>query len=202
MITKGFTLIEVLVSLAIVSLIGIITFSGLITSLDFNQGTLNRSATTHNIVVLDNLLRRDLQHSVNRLSRDERGDSLAHSFYGGNPVYGGTFLAFTIHTEETKYLLNKGSLRFIEYVLEEKTLKRVEHSYADRTADTKSNSKVLLKNINEISVGFIKDKQLVDEWPEMDWTTNNGLPRMVEISFKIDKLGVVKRRYILPEGIF
>ena len=104
---KGFTLIEVLVSLAIVSLIGIITFSGLRTSLDFNQGTLNRSATTHNIVVLDNLLRRDLQHSVNRLSRDERGDNLAHSFYGANPVHGDTFLAFTIHTEETKYLFNK-----------------------------------------------------------------------------------------------
>ena len=57
----GFSLIEVLVSLAIVSLIALITLSGLTTSLDFNKRTLDRSDFVNSLVILDNYMKKDFQ---------------------------------------------------------------------------------------------------------------------------------------------
>ena len=161
----GFSLIEVLVSLAIVSLIALITLSGLTTSLDFNKRTLDRSDFVNSLVILDNYMKKDFQQTINRLSRDARGSYLNHSF--------------------------------IEYIIEEGTLKRVEYSYADRTFDTPYTSQSLLKNVEEVKLNFIKENSTLEEWPAMDWMENNGLPNIVEISLNINNFGLINRRYLL-----
>ena len=197
----GFTLIELLVSLAVVSLIGVMTFTGLSTTLNFNQLVLSRSDTTNNLILLDETLRRDFQHSLNRLSRDERGDRLKHSFYGSVPNDQGYFLTFSAHFDNQKSM-DKGSIRLVQYLLVNNKLERKEYSYADRTIDTPSSKQVLLNNVKDISLKFILEERWLDEWPFMDWTENNGLPKMIEISIDTESLGTVTRRYLLPEGAY
>ena len=193
----GFSLSEVLVSLAIVSLIALITLSGLTTSLDFNKRTLDRSDFVNSLVILDNYMKKDFQQTINRLSRDARGSYLNHSFFGLNPRQEGVFLAFTINSGDISPNFPKGGLRFIEYIIEEGTLKRVEYSYADRTFGTPYTSQSLLKNVEEVKLNFIKENSTLEEWPAMDWMENNGLPNIVEISLNINNFGLINRRYLL-----
>ena len=79
-------------------------------------------------------------------------------------------------------------------------LERIEYSYADRVRDTPSSKQVLLNNVKDISLKFILEERWLNEWPFMDWTENNGLPKMIEISIDTGSLGIVTRRYLLPEG--
>ena len=199
MINKGFTLIEVLVALAIVGIIGAISFGGLMTTVKFNDLTLSRMDVGNNVTLADEMLKRDFLHALNRLTRDPRGDFYRHSFYGLNPRSEGTLLAFTVNTGDN--LPNKnGVLRYVEYVFEENKLKRVESQYVDRTEDTEKRTIVLLEGIENISVKFAKGNQWEDEWPVADWISNNGLPSVAEVSYEIKDIGNITRLYMLASG--
>ena len=198
--SEGFTLIELLVSLAIVALIGVMTFSGLSASINSNELTLSRSGITNNLALMDEVLRRDLQHSLNRLSRDERGENVRHSFYGASLTNEGPFLVFTVHYEKNSDY-TKGSIRKIEYLLAGSKLIRKEHSYADRTSDTTIVSSTLLKGVEEVQLRFIQNGQWINTWPFMDWIENNGLPQMIEVKIRSERLGEINRRYLLPDGV-
>ena len=199
MINKGFTLIEVLVALAIVGIIGAISFSGLMTTVKFNDLTLSRMDVGTNVTLADETLKRDFLHALNRLTRDTRGDFYRHSFYGLNPRFEGTLLAFTVSTGENLPDKN-GALRYVEYVFEENRLKRIESQYVDRTEDTRKKTIVLLEGVENISVKFAKGNQWEDEWPVADWISNNGLPSVAEVSYEIEGIGNITRLYMLASG--
>ena len=52
--------------------------------------------------------------------------------------------------------------------------------------------------MKSVSLKFSQGNQWVDEWPFLDWTSNNGLPKIVELSYEIEGLGQIMRRYMLP----
>ena len=193
----GFTLIEVLVALAIVTFIGVMSFTSLMTSLKFNELTLSRMDMSSQLILADELLKRDFVHALNRISRDERGEPFRHSFYGTNPRYEGSLLAFTIHTG-SDFSEHIGVIRHVEYILENNTIKRIESKFVDQTEETEVSTTILLKDVKSVSLKFSQGNQWVDEWPFVDWTSNNGLPKIVELSYEIEGLGQIMRRYMLP----
>lgn len=197
--SSGFTLIEVLVSLAIVSLIGLIAFAGLNTSITFNDKTLAISKATNQLVIADTSIKKDLLHSLNRLYRDERGVMQRHSFFGITPRNEGRVLLFTTHTG-LEIPTQDGAIRLVEYFLEDSTLKRAESSYADMVEDTKISETTLLENVTDLKIKFFLGGEWLDEWPVTEWTDNNGLPQLVEITFQIEGIGRIVRNYLLPGG--
>ena len=58
----------------------------------------------------------------------------------------------------------------------------------------------IIENIENISLKFAKGDQWVDEWPLTDWISNNGLPKVAEISFELEGFGQITRLYMLPSG--
>ena len=67
-----------------------------------------------------------------------------------------------------------------------------------QTEETEVSTTILLKDVKSVSLKFSQGNQWVDEWPFLDWTTNNGLPKIVELSYEIEGLGQIMRRYMLP----
>ena len=57
-----------------------------------------------------------------------------------------------------------------------------------------------VRNIKNISLKFAEGDQWVDEWPLTDWISNNGLPKVAEISFELEGFGQITRLYMLPSG--
>ena len=64
MISKGFTLIEVLVALSIVAVIGVMSFTGLSTSVKFNDLTLSRMDMSTKLTLADETLKKYFQYSL------------------------------------------------------------------------------------------------------------------------------------------
>ena len=57
-----------------------------------------------------------------------------------------------------------------------------------------------LRHAKNLSLKFAKGDQWVDEWPLTDWISNNGLPKVAEISFELEGFGQITRLYMLPSG--
>ena len=193
--SKGFSLIEILVVVGLIGLIGILSFSGLNNSINFNLKSQEKSDHLNNLIKFNEILKRDLFQTINRLNRDPRGNRLEHSFYGNNPGLEGSFLSFTVINRSK--IEGIGSIRYIEYVFEENNIKRVEYSHGDLSEDTNLIEDTLLRNIESLDLVFGKNLDWFIEWPNTPWTDNNGLPESLRLSIQIKDIGLIERNYLV-----
>ena len=154
---KGFTLVEVLVSISLLGLLGVLLFSGLSTSLSYNAEVSERSKLINRLELTNTQLSQDLIQSINRRARDNKGDYIDYSFKGNNQsaLDDSPFLSFSINTLTVDK--TKGAVRWIEYFLIDGNIQRKEYFYADRTEDTPVYSQILLSQVEEVEVRFYKD---------------------------------------------
>ena len=193
--SKGFSLIEILVVVGLVGLISILAFSGLNNSINFNLKFNEKSESLNKMAFFNEILKRDLLQALDRLSIDTRGDKLEHSFYGQGPGIEGNFLTLNIINRTD--LQNNGSLRHIKYIYEDNKIIRIEFSHADLTEDTKVTKLILLNDVLSLELAFGKDQYWFLEWPSTPWTGNNGLPDSMKVSIDIKGLGIIERSYLV-----
>ena len=194
---KGFTLIEILVAIFLASLIVILVFSGLSTSLSMNEKTLNRSNLLSQITLTDKIIKRDLLHALDRKARDERGDELDSPLFGETLLNEGIFLAFSIHTpiKDT----SQGALKWVEYSKEGSQIIRSEYSYADKVLDSLKQTSILLESVDSLDLKFFNQGSFTEVWPPQETVEFSELPQMIEISFKFKLYGNIFRRYLLTK---
>jgi len=194
---KGFTLIEILVAIFLASLIVILVFSGLSTSLSMNEKTLNRSNLLSQITLTDKIIKRDLLHALDRKARDERGDELDSPLFGETLLNEGIFLAFSIHTpiKDT----SQGALKWVEYSKEGTQIIRSEYSYADKVLDSLKHTSILLESVDSLDIKFFNQGSFTEVWPPQETVEFSELPQMIEISFKFKLYGDIFRRYLLTK---
>ena len=196
---KGFTLGEILVAILLASLIGFLVLSGLSTSFSINEKTLSRSNLLSQIALTDKVIKRDLLHALDRKARDERGAVRNWSLYGEVLLDEGIFLAFSIHTPIKDG--SNGALKWVEYSKEGSQIIRSEYSYVDRVLDSFKHSSVLLDSVDSLDLKFFSSGPLGKVWPPQEIVElSEGLPQMIEISFKFESYGDVFRRYLLTKG--
>ena len=194
---KGFTLIEILVAIFLASLIVILVFSGLSTSLSMNEKTLNRSNLLSQITLTDKIIKRDLLHALDRKARDERGDELDSPLFGETLLNEGIFLAFSIHTPIKDN--SQGALKWVEYSKEGTQIIRSEYSYADKVLDSLMHTSILLESVDSLDLKFFNQGSFTEVWPPQETVEFSELPQMIEISFKFKLYGDIFRRYLLTK---
>ena len=194
---KGFTLIEILVAIFLASLIVILVFSGLSTSLSMNEKTLNRSNLLSQITLTDKIIKRDLLHALDRKARDERGDELDSPLFGETLLNEGIFLAFSIHTPIKDN--SQGALKWVEYSKEGTQIIRSEYSYADKVLDSLKHTSILLESVDSLDLKFFNQGSFTEVWPPQEMVEFSELPQMIEISFKFKLYGDIFRRYLLTK---
>ena len=193
--SKGFSLIEMLVVVGLVGLISLLAFSGLNNSINFNLKFNQKSESLNNLAFFNEILKRDLLQSINRLSIDSRGNKLEHSFYGQNPGIEGNILSLNIINRTD--LQNKGSLRHINYIYKNNKIIRVEYSHIDILEDTEVTEQILLDNVESLELTFGRDLDWFMEWPFTPWTENNGLPDSMKITLDIKNVGLIERNFLV-----
>ena len=194
---KGFTLIEILVSIFLASLIVVLVFSGLSTSLSMNEKTLNRSNLLSQITLTDKIIKRDLLHALDRKARDERGDELDSPLFGETLLNEGIFLAFSIHTPIKN--TSQGALKWVEYSKEGTQIIRSEYSYADKVLDSLKHTSILLESVDSLDIKFFNQGSFTEVWPPQETVEFSELPQIIEISFKFKLYGDIFRRYLLTK---
>ena len=171
---KGFTLIEVLISLVILSIIAIISTNFLQSSIDLR----NQSKSKVDDIKVFNLgvstIRRDLMSTVNLPMRDNFGNQLPN-FIGSNTDKKITFLGFINRIDSSR-----SSISRIEYLFDDtKFIRRVYFTADPYDYDDHIDS-VIFDNIDDVEISFLSDNRWFTEWPAGQ-TAAYKIPKLVKI---------------------
>ena len=171
---KGFTLIEVLISLVILSIIAIVSTNFLQSSIDLR----NQSKLKVDDIKVFNLgvstIRRDLMSTVNLPMRDNFGNQLPN-FIGSNRDKKITFLGFINRIDSSR-----SSISRIEYLFDEtKFIRRVYFTADPYDYDDHIDS-VIFDNIDDVEISFLSDNRWFTEWPAGQ-TAAYKIPKLVKI---------------------
>ena len=171
---KGFTLIEVLISLVILSIIAIVSTNFLQSSIDLR----NQSKSKVDDIKVFNLgvstIRRDLMSTVNLPMRDNFGNQLPN-FIGSNTDKKITFLGFINRIDSSR-----SSISRIEYLFyDTKFIRRVYFTADPYDYDDHIDS-VIFDNIDDVEISFLSDNRWFTEWPAGQ-TAAYKIPKLVKI---------------------
>ncbi len=138
---------------------------------------------------------------MNRAIRNEFGDSL-DTMIGDERS--DMFLEFTRGGYPNPMQLQRSNLQRVAYQLEDGVLYRNTWQTLDRPPDSTSKRVRLLDKITSIKIIYF-DQQMkpANEWPPSNQngedTTPNPLPRAIEFTLEIEKMGRIRRLFRVVE---
>ena len=207
---EGFTLIEVLIAMAITAVIALVAYTSLSTVI---AGVETARAEGRRVATLNRaftVLSRDIRQVVDRPVRDEYGGR--ESALEGGPLARQT-LAFTRAGWHNTVGLPRSTLQRVAYFLDEDRLVRASWPVLDRNSAIEPTEVTLLEGVSRFEVQFLDDiAQLrIDRGLELDrryWADNwladvsdpeatLGLPLAVSILLEIEGWDEIERLYVL-----
>ena len=192
----GFTLIEVVVALAVFGIVGITAFSGLNAILKWQTDLDIRSDQIKSIQLTLKYLERDINRAIARPIRDQYGDTQPAFSSDGESI-----MSLTYSGWRNPAGLLRSSLQRVAYEVNEEQFKRHSWNRLDGAISEDAREVVLLKEVKELEIEFLnKANAWVDQWPPLNSdSTSIGLPRAVLISFEAQPIGKITRIITVPE---
>lgn len=208
----GFTLIEVLIAMAITALVAAIAYSSLARVMAGVDGLRENADRSYEINRALMILSRDIRHFAPRTIRDEFGE-YQPSLTGGELAE--HELSFTRTGWHNPLEHPRSSLQRVNYRIEDEALWRDSYVVLDRAGDTEPRSTLLLKEVELMELAFLgkaagaslqfeNDSLDTSNWPE-NWVShtsspgsNLAPPEALEITFTLSDWGEVRRFYVLP----
>jgi len=193
----GFTLLELLVALAVFSLVSVMAYSGLRTVLQSKQQTEQHAARIQQLQSTVLMLERELEELVPRAIRDEYGDEqpvLRTSDYG--PIR----LEFTHGGWRNPTASDRSSLQRVGYGVEDEQLLRLSWSVLDRAQDSEPYRAVLLDGVRELNLRYMdSDHAWQTQWPPATLAPGDPepLPVAVEVTLVLEDMGTIRRVFPL-----
>jgi type II secretion system protein J len=174
---KGFTIIEVLISLVILSMIAIVSSNILKSSLNTEQETSLQLNSIKELNLASTIIRRDLRQIVNVNSKD---------FYGNN-LYG-TFIS-QINSQSLMFNSNIKSLsdevspiKRIQYELDDNSLIRKQYFSSNPYGQDDFTKIELIKNIDNLRFSFFHENSWHQSWP-VSLVASKKIPMLIKIEF-------------------
>jgi len=205
---QGFTLLELVVAMAIFSIMSMMAYGGLNAVLNTHQHVGKQAKRLTELQTAFTFIGRDIEQTVARPIRDQYGDRVA-ALTSSN-TRSGALIELTRTGRRNPGGYARSNLQRVAYLLDENRLMRLSWPTIDRAQDGEANETVLIDEVESVEIRYL-DEQLKwqPNWPMNSNSSNLGnnnanskphqLPRAVELSVEIKGWGTIVRLFRVPE---
>jgi len=209
---RGFTLIEVLIALAITAFVSTIAYTSLSAVISGVESTRAAATATYELDRALMIISRDIRQFIVRPIRDEFGQREP-------AMQGGTLaphlLSFTRAGWHNPNQHTRSNLQRVNYLLEDNALWRESYAVLDRLGDSVPQRVMLLDGVEAMSIAFLSSLNAVEtgndgktldtrNWAE-NWIGDSSVPGTdlpppvaLEIRLELEGWGELTRLYELP----
>ena len=196
----GFTLLELLVALAIFAVLSVLAYGGLRNVLDTRAHVAVEAGRLTALQTAFSLMERDIEQTFARSVRDNYGDARP-ALMGGSAGSATSLLELTRAGYRNPAARARSQLQRVAYQLQEGRLLRLTWQVLDRAPNSEPQQSELLTDVTAAEVLFY-DQNLTPQrvWPLPDTgsVAPQTLPRAVEVSVEITGWGRVTRLFRVP----
>ncbi len=196
---KGFSLIEVLIAVAITAMIAVSAFAIMNQALNTQK---SGEVTDQRLAQIQRAMNRisiDFQQVAKRNVRDAYGDFKPAVM--GDKSADATFISLTRQGKRNPANLPRTELERITYKLEDKVLIREQWAVLDIATEDQILQRPLLEKVIRFEVEFYSQEQWVEQWPETDMLSDKNqempFPKAVKMTLELEDYGELIQIYPL-----
>jgi general secretion pathway protein J len=200
----GFTLIEILVAMAIFTIIGLASTGVLNSVINSDQLSSERFEKLEELQRAMLTIERDILQIVPRKVRIN-SEPVSAVISGGEDVFdsdadGLGFVRAGWHNPQM--LLPRSTLQAVGYRIQEQQLQRLYGNYVDNVIGYEPKVKILLSDVEDFRVSFLTQYEQLEEPEEWQETySSDTLPIAISITIVSKTFGEIRREFILANGI-
>ncbi|MGL6010807.1 MAG: type II secretion system minor pseudopilin GspJ [Shewanella oncorhynchi] len=194
---RGFTLLEMLIAIAIFAMIGLASNAVLSTVLTNDEVTRAFSTRLKALQQGFGAIERDLAQMVARTPRLLEGGRGSTVFQTGNDILDSESEALVFYRLgwlNPDGLLPRGSLQSVAYVVHEGRLERWYFPYPEPEFGAEPIKTLIIDKVLSVEYSFFME----DKWERKVEATK--LPKAIAMEIEIEGLGKIQRKFLLPLG--
>ncbi|WP_153912879.1 type II secretion system minor pseudopilin GspJ [Shewanella sp. TC10] len=193
----GFTLLEMLISIAIFAMIGLAANAVLSTVMKNDEATKEFSVRLKALQQGFGIIERDLGQIVARTQRGLDGERTSSVFQTGDNMLDSeteALVFFRLGWLNPDGMLPRGSLQSVAYIVQDGRLERWYYPYPEPVVGAEPLKSLIIEDVIDIKYSFF----VGEKWEtEVDAST---LPLAIAMEVEIEGLGIIERRFLLPKG--
>lgn len=203
-ITRGFTLIEIMIALSIFTLIGLASTAVMTTVIDSNELSEQRFDKLQMLQRAMLMIERDVMQATPRAIRIEGQQNQTvitgeknvfdSQAYGLGFVRGGWL--------NPQLMLPRSTLQAVAYRLYDGNLERLYGNYVDNVSGYEPKVRLLMTDVEDFQVRFFvdEDKDPTDEDSWEESFTQGSLPIAISIIIVSKDFGEIQRKFLMSPG--
>lgn len=182
---RGFTLLEILIALAIFSIVALISVIGLRTLIQTHQRLTVAHDRLREVMSAVTVIRRDVTQMVSRPVKDTSGGILPDLWIRNREQLEFTRAGYTNPFQQEA----RSSLQRVGYLLKQGSLYRLTWPVLDRAPHTPVARRVILTGVQKMTLNYVNQVgELLEVW-STDAAENDGLPRAMTLLLQLHDLG-------------
>lgn len=194
---QGFTLLEMLIAIAIFAMLGLAANTVLSTVMKNDTATREFAAKLKAMQQGFGVIERDLNQMVARTPRLLEGGRGTTVFQTGSNMLDSeseSLVFFRLGWLNPDGLLPRGSLQSVAYVVMEGQLQRWYYPYPEPEIGAEPIKTVIMDKVLSVEYAFFTD----DKWERK--TDATKLPKAIAMEIEFEDIGKVQRKFLVPKG--
>jgi general secretion pathway protein J len=197
---RGFTLLELLVSMTIFAIMGVMAYRGYSQAADLSERARTNMRRMQDVQLAVHLIVNDFRQLAPRPVREPVGDGYRAALF--RDPNGANLVELTRMGWSNNAGLPRGSLQRVTYALEQDKLVRRHWTVTDPTLATEPVRRELIDRVRAIQVRYLApSREWVDQWPPLGTAGEQALrgrPLGVEVVIDLEDYGQIRRVVEVP----